>query len=99
MSLFIPELWPEPGVRAVKIGVHLEVVLQVLLHLCLGHQLTMLDNYHTLKRGNIKQMDNIPLGIVISQLYLDFVLERLLMGRHELHVRPFALNIALKRTY
>ena len=32
-----PELWPEPGVRTVKVGVHLEVVLEVLLHLCLGH--------------------------------------------------------------
>ena len=45
-----PELWPEPGVRAVKIGVHLEVVLKVFLHLRLCHKLTMLDYYHTLKK-------------------------------------------------
>ena len=44
-------------------------------------------------------MDNIPLDIFnefVSQFYLDFVLKRLLMGCHELHVRPFALNIALQ---
>ena len=29
--------------------------------------------------------------------YLDFVLERLLVSCHELHVRPLALNIALQR--
>ena len=43
------KFWPEPGVRAVKVGVHLEVVLKVFLHLCLRHKLTMLDNNHTLK--------------------------------------------------
>ena len=45
-----PEFWPEPGVSAVKVGVHLEVVLKVFLHLCLCYQLSMLDHNHTLKR-------------------------------------------------
>ena len=43
-----PELRPEPGVSTVKISVHLEVVLKVLLHLGLGHQLTVLDHDHAL---------------------------------------------------
>ena len=43
-----PEFWPEPGVRALEVGVHLHVVLEVLEHLRLEIDVPVLDYYHPL---------------------------------------------------
>ena len=48
-----PEFVPEPGVLAVQVGVHADVLLEVLLHVGPGRQLTTYYDDHSL---NMKTM-------------------------------------------
>ena len=47
-----PEFRPEPGVRALEVGVHLHVVLEVLEHLCLEPDVPVLDDDHPLNMNH-----------------------------------------------
>ena len=51
-SVHIPEFWPKPRVRALEVGVHLHVVLEVLKHLRLEPDVPVLDDDHPLNMNH-----------------------------------------------
>ena len=53
MCVRAPQFWPEPGVLAVQVGVHLHVVREVLEHLCLQLQLPVLDDDDSLETSHL----------------------------------------------